>query len=215
MCLGCHNKIWLLVPELFYKAEWLAHGRGGQHNQNWIITGHSNANTNLCSSIKKWEHKTIWTMWEKLQSHAKQNYEHSPRAVFHPTMVLEDDHSAHVRVFWGVFFIWERQSTWVEDRGRGKEKERENPKQVQHTAQSPTRGSIPQPWDQDLSWNQEVLNKLSHPASPFYVSFNINTTATFQNAGQNFNMLLTLKINYGMAFTKYIPGRLWNQGNIQ
>ena len=34
--------------------------------------------------------------------------------------------------------------------GRG----RENPQQASHPVQSPTWGSIPQPWDHDLSWNQ-------------------------------------------------------------
>ena len=41
-------------------------------------------------------------------------------------------------------------------RGEGKrEREIENPKQAPHSSQSLVWGSIPQPWDHDLSWNRE------------------------------------------------------------
>ena len=48
-------------------------------------------------------------------------------------------------------------------RGRGRRRERENPKQARHSVQSPTWGSILQPWDHDLSWNQESDAQLTEP----------------------------------------------------
>ena len=52
-----------------------------------------------------------------------------------------------------------RMSEQESSRGGGTEREREghgeNPKQAPHTAQGPTQGLIPQPWDHDLSQNQE------------------------------------------------------------
>ena len=49
---------------------------------------------------------------------------------------------------------------------RGRVREGENPKQAPHSAWSPTWGLIPQPWDHDLSQNQEMLNLMSHAGSP-------------------------------------------------
>ena len=46
-----------------------------------------------------------------------------------------------------------------QERGRGRERERErerqNPKKPPHSVQSPMQGSIPWPWDHDLSQSQE------------------------------------------------------------
>ena len=47
-----------------------------------------------------------------------------------------------------------------------RERERENLKQVPRSAQSPTRGSILQQWDHDLSQNQELDARLSHIGAP-------------------------------------------------
>ena len=51
-------------------------------------------------------------------------------------------------------YYYLRESAQVGD-GEGGEGERENLKQTPHSAQSPTQGLIPQPWDHDLSQNQE------------------------------------------------------------
>ena len=48
-------------------------------------------------------------------------------------------------------------------RARGRERKRENLKQALCSAQSPMRGSIPQPWDHDLSQNQESDAQLTEP----------------------------------------------------
>ena len=40
-------------------------------------------------------------------------------------------------------------------RGEGQEGERKNRKRAPHSAWSPMRGLIPQPWERDLSPNQE------------------------------------------------------------
>ena len=49
-----------------------------------------------------------------------------------------------------------------------RERERENPRQSPHLTWKPTQGSIPRPWNHDLSWNQRVqtLNWLSHSGGP-------------------------------------------------
>ena len=67
---------------------------------------------------------------------------------------------------------------FIRERERGRERWRENLKQAPHSSQSPTWGSIPQPWDHDLSQNQELdaqsLNHLSHPGSAstiFYFNY--------------------------------------------
>ena len=49
------------------------------------------------------------------------------------------------------------------EREREREKERENPKQASHSAQSPTRGLIPWPWDHDLNRNQESDSQPTEP----------------------------------------------------
>ena len=70
-------------------------------------------------------------------------------------------------LFFKILFIWESMHTWVEavaEEGGGE-------KQTPCWAESPTQGSIPGPWDHDLSWRQ-TLNGLSHPGTPrntFYI----------------------------------------------
>ena len=49
-------------------------------------------------------------------------------------------------------------------RGRGRMKDRENPKQAPHLAQSPMQGPIPRPWDHNLSQNQESDAQLTEPS---------------------------------------------------
>ena len=57
----------------------------------------------------------------------------------------------------------ERAGMWEPGRGAEIEKARENLKQVPRPAQSPTQDSIPQPWDHDLSQNQESDAQLTEP----------------------------------------------------
>ena len=47
--------------------------------------------------------------------------------------------------------------------GRGTEEKGQNLKQTPYSAQSPTQGSIPWPWDHDLSWNQELDSQPTEP----------------------------------------------------
>ena len=62
-------------------------------------------------------------------------------------------------------FIWEKEQvrTWAGGKGQ---KERENLKQNPSWVQSPTWGSIPEPWDHDLSWNKETPNEESAIQEP-------------------------------------------------
>ena len=48
--------------------------------------------------------------------------------------------------------------------GGAEREERQNLKMVPCSAQSLTQGSIPQPWDQDLSWNQELDAQPTEPS---------------------------------------------------
>ena len=65
--------------------------------------------------------------------------------------------------FWNIF-LRERKKVWG---SVGGQRERENPKQVPCSAQSPTWGPIPRPWDPDLRQNQgRSLNHPSHPDAP-------------------------------------------------
>ena len=61
---------------------------------------------------------------------------------------LDHECGAFMNVISVFFFKIERERG--RELGRGPEGERENLKQRQHTAWSPTGGSIPQPWDHDL-----------------------------------------------------------------
>ena len=57
-------------------------------------------------------------------------------------------HLRNMLSFFWLNDLWDRDST----SGRGAEKrEKENPKQAPHLAQSPSWGSISRPWDHDLS----------------------------------------------------------------
>ena len=64
-----------------------------------------------------------------------------------------------------------RDSLWARGGGQRK-RERENPKQPPHPAQSP-QGSIRKPWDHNQSRNQRVkrINWLSHPGVPVKTNF--------------------------------------------
>ena len=55
---------------------------------------------------------------------------------------------------------------WVRDTGRGRKKERENPKQAPSYQRRARRGAwTHEPWDHDLTWSQ-THNRLSHPSAP-------------------------------------------------
>ena len=80
-------------------------------------------------------------------------------------------------LFYDLFIVFresERESESTSLRGRG---ERENLKQTPCWVQSQTWDLIPQPWDDDLSWNQELsLNQLHHPGVlyPYFLDINAN-----------------------------------------
>ena len=79
-------------------------------------------------------------------------------------------------IFFNVYLFFGGQRETEHERGRGRERGRENPKQTlqdQHRAQC---GAwTHEPWDHDLSQNQEsMLNPLSHPGAPalfFFYAF--------------------------------------------
>ena len=64
--------------------------------------------------------------------------------------------------FLKIIFIWEKENE--HEQGEGHQKKRS--KQTPHWAMTSTWGSIPEPWDHDLSWSQ-MLNWLNHPGAPF------------------------------------------------
>ena len=69
------------------------------------------------------------------------------------------------------FFLFETDRETERQRGgkpmckvaESRGKERENLKQAPWLGQSPTRGSIPHPWDRDLSQNQESDTQMTEP----------------------------------------------------
>ena len=61
-----------------------------------------------------------------------------------------------------ILFLWEREKESMSK----EERERETP----HWAGSPTQGSIPGPWDHDLS-RREALTRLSPPGTPVLAAF--------------------------------------------
>ena len=68
--------------------------------------------------------------------------------------------------------ISERERERESASGGGAERERVNPKQAPNSAQSPTWGSIPCPWDHELSRNQESDAELTEPPRhPIFSSF--------------------------------------------
>ena len=73
------------------------------------------------------------------------------------------------RLFLFLFFERERERVCVSKKGQ-RERERENLRPVPHPVQSWKQGSIPRPWDHDLSWNQESEARLSHPGAPIITS---------------------------------------------
>ena len=75
----------------------------------------------------------------------------------------------HVFFFFKILFIYlrERERTWAGG-GAEEEGERENPKQIPLWVPSLTQGSIPGPWDHDLSLRQ-TFNQLSHPGTPVHL----------------------------------------------
>ena len=84
--------------------------------------------------------------------------------------------------------ILERESVCMctHERGRGEaEGEGENLKQALHRAQSKLKqGSIPGPWEHDLSRNQnQLLNQLSHPAAPLLCAFRYGFTIIIPYGG--------------------------------
>ena len=73
---------------------------------------------------------------------------------------------------WGVFccccfvlFCFFREQKYAHKLGRGAEgeREREHLQQTPPSAQSPTQGLIPRPWDHDLNQNQELDAQPTEP----------------------------------------------------
>ena len=62
-----------------------------------------------------------------------------------------------------------------EQAGEGqRESDRENPKQALHCQHRVQRGAqTHEPWDHDMSQNQQTLNQLSHPGAPEFSHFNL------------------------------------------
>ena len=67
-------------------------------------------------------------------------------------------------LFFPKIHLFIREREWV----KGK-RQREREKQTFCWTGSPMWGSIPQPWDHNLSWKQ-MLDPLSHPGDPWFVS---------------------------------------------
>ena len=75
-----------------------------------------------------------------------------------------------------IYLFWERDRERQSERERTsegqREGDRENPKRTphhQHRARCQARTH--EPWHHDLSWNQEPVNRLSHPGTPQSIVF--------------------------------------------
>ena len=71
-----------------------------------------------------------------------------------------------------IYFIFLKSLFDRESTSRGSGRQREKEEQVPHWTGSPMQGSVPGPWDHDLSWRQ-TLNQLSHPGAPKAINFKI------------------------------------------
>ena len=80
-----------------------------------------------------------------------------PVPVRQPSLVLASHTSPYFNSLRRAF-LFKRGTSGVET-----QRERENRKQAPRSVQSPVRGSIPQPWDHNLSRNQESDTPLTEP----------------------------------------------------
>lgn len=94
-------------------------------------------------------------------------------ASWYDHVIIDQYSSFYCFSFWVPFFIYMfeglfilREHSWVSGGGEDKERERENLKMSVCSLQSLTRGSIPHPWDCDLSQNPESDAQLSPPGTP-------------------------------------------------
>ena len=62
-------------------------------------------------------------------------------------------------------------------RGEGQEGERKNRKRAPHSAWGPMRGLIPQPWEHDLSPNQESDAQLTEPPRWQFILLSLNSSS--------------------------------------
>ena len=131
------------------------------------------------------------------------------------------------RFYWLLFFLIRERERASGREGRGRD--RENPKQTPHSVQRPRWGLIPQPWNHDLSWNQEseikspMLNHVSHPGAPYWLlaSFSpfprsfwsfIKLFQVVASCHQNISVYKNIWWLFFFFFGKSIvfPGQIWN-----
>ena len=82
-----------------------------------------------------------------------------------------------------MLFYFQRERAQAGERWREREGERENLKQVPHSAQSPMGNLNPWPWDHDLSQNQESDIQLIIPPSVHHRYFFLDIE--FEGPGQH------------------------------
>ena len=90
-----------------------------------------------------------------------QTWKHFVAYSSHLVTTLPQMPSSFFFFFFKIFYLSEREREST-NMGKG---QREREKQTPPRSRKPMYGSIPGPWDHDLSWRQ-TLNQLSHPGTP-------------------------------------------------